>query len=123
MSDRAQVFAKCGKTILAVHANGESVQPHLEIIRATRLVLLEMMRELIEGSATETLARCYSPVRAVLQELHPNNRYTCAEKLVRDLADLAATLHDIEQKIERSSRERLLELRIFCSGMADELKS
>lgn len=123
MPKRAQILADCGEIITAVYNNGDKVELNKAKIHAARMIVLAMMREIIDACESETFSTSDEIVRATLIDLHPENeqRYSCGEKLVRDLADLAATLHDIEQGFERRSRAKLFEVRIFCFHMRDEL--
>lgn len=121
MPNRGEIFAACGNIILAVYNNGESAETSQQISQA-KAVILAMMREMIVACEAGKLAKCRDIVHTVLHDLFPNTNYSCDEKLVRDLADLAATLHDVERGIERSSRERLLEVKVFCDLMKNELK-
>ncbi len=129
MPDRAQIFRDCGKILLRIHAQDENEDHFTEIVIAARKCALELTRELVQSCEDDVRAGVTGHVLSVLSDLHPEAKYgsnggkagtLIVEKLVRDLADICATFRSIELGVERSSREKLLEAKLFCSLMADE---
>ena len=123
MPERQEIFADCGRIILAVYTtNDKNIQEkQVGRVRAARLATLAIIREMAAASEDYSGAMITANVRAALNDLHPEIDYMLDDKLIRDLADISATFQSIETGKERSSREKLLEAKLFCDHMRDEL--
>ena len=122
MPERIAIFDACGQIILALQQNGKSIEKaKLAEIKSARKLILAFAREIVIACDLGKTAKCVPFIKSAMMDLHPEIKYSCDEKIVRDLMDLAATLHNLEDGIERSSRERLLEVKIFCTYMKQEL--
>lgn len=104
-------ISACGAACRAIFARGEVTEPQRKQLRAGRMKLRRFIHEL---SADETgkKASCFAAVLKALQQLHPRKTYACCELMIRDLADLCATMHSLEGGIIKN--DRLTELTCFC---------
>lgn len=125
MPDRVATLSECSRVVLQIHGSTE-LNPdarQLEVIRNTRIIILEMASEILAACVAGTTAKCSRSVKEALCDFHTENNYTCQDKLVRDLMDLAATLSDLEAGRHRRTTKPLEDLQLFCVHMRHELRS
>jgi hypothetical protein len=123
MSDRAQVFALCGKVLLQVFNKRPEDVKKEELLPVTeaRKHTLDIVCELAGAGQDGTRIGIAQHIKAALSDLHPSMNYNCNEKLIRDLGEICATFWTVENGGERSSRELVFEAKFFCDHMKDEL--
>ncbi len=129
MSERQAIFANCGKVLLQIYNSSpnEEVADMIQQVSEARKCTLAIIGEIASACEEDINVVVSKQVESVLSDLHPKTvRYSVdgvqiGEKLIRDLAEICATLRSIELGVKRSNKEWFLEANIFCDHMADEL--
>ena len=120
--DRPQIFAACGKVIITVHGGRTSGPVDLSPITNARNALLAIMSELALAKENDTEIPIATVVRNSLADVHPETDYAYYEQMVLDLARMCIWFRQIEDdKADDKLREHLLEVKIFCDNMKQEL--
>lgn len=117
-----EVFSQAGSAILYYAGHGSCSTEQKTAVQKLRFVILRAVCDIAQSCISKKRSGTAEFFFRIMDELHPEVRYQCDEKLMRDLSDICVTLHSIEDDTwDRSNRQKLIVAKIFCYCTAGDI--